>query len=153
MTRSILFRLEPVVLNQINCEYVPHVLGIMAGQALMVRNSDSGTHNVNGLTKKNAVFNFSQPAKTPDKKLKFSQVERFYTKCDVHNWMGCYIEVFAHPFFAVTDKTGDYEIKNVPPGKYTLKFWHESFGEKRMEVEVSRPGATAEANVEFDAPK
>ena len=144
---------DPVVLDQNGCEYVPHVLGIMAGQELEVRNSDNTTHNVNGITKKNEPFNFSQPAKTKPKKLELPEVERFYTKCDVHNWMGCYIEVFDHPFFAVSDKTGDYEIQNVPPGKYTLKFWHESFGEKTMEVEVSGPGLTAEANFEFDAPK
>ncbi len=144
---------EPAVLDQTGCEYDPHVLGVMKGQGLLVKNSDDTSHNIHGLPKKNEEFNKSQPKKGMEFTLNLSELERFKTKCDVHPWMGCYIQVFEHPFFAVSDKTGDYEIKNVPPGKYTLKFWHESFGEKTMEVEVSGPGSTAEANVEFDAPK
>lgn len=140
---------EPAVLDQIGCEYDPHVLGVMRGQELLVKNSDNTSHNIHGLPEKNEEFNKSQPKKGMTFTLKFSETEQFKTKCDVHPWMGCYIRVFEHPFFSVTDKDGSYEIKNVPPGKYTLKFWHESFGEKTQEVEVSGPGSTAEANVEY----
>ncbi len=143
----------PAVLDQKGCEYHPHVLGVVKGQGLLVKNSDNTSHNIHGLPKKNEEFNKSQPKKGMKFTLNLSEIEQFFTKCDVHPWMGCYISVFEHPFFAVSDKTGDYTIKNVPPGKYTLKFWHESFGEKTMEVEVSGPGSTAEANVEFEAPK
>jgi plastocyanin len=143
---------EPAELDQNGCEYHPHVLGVMKGQELLVKNSDNTSHNIHGLAKKNDEFNKSQPKKGMEFTLKFAEIEQFFTKCDVHPWMGCYIQVFEHPFFAVSDKDGSYEIKNVPPGKYTLKFWHETFGEKSVDVEVSGPGSTAEANAEFDAP-
>lgn len=141
----------PVVLDQIGCEYKPHVLGIMKGQDLLVKNSDNTSHNIHGLAKKNDEFNKSQPAIGMKFTLNFDEIELFKTKCDIHNWMSCYIAIFDHPFFNVSQKDGTYEIKNVPPGKYTLKFWHETFGEKTIDIEVSGPGSTAEANMEFDA--
>src|SRR5438270_338407 len=47
-------------------------------------------------------------------------------KCDVHGWMNSYVGVLTHPFFAISDTNGHYEIKGVPPGEYTLELWHES---------------------------
>jgi hypothetical protein len=46
-------------------------------------------------------------------------------KCNQHPWMKMYINVVKSPFFAVTDKSGKYEIKGLPPGDYTLEFVHE----------------------------
>jgi hypothetical protein len=49
-------------------------------------------------------------------------------KCNIHPWMRSYIAVFKHPYFAVTDKNGNFELKNLPPGTYTIKAWHEKLG-------------------------
>jgi hypothetical protein len=60
--------------------------------------------------------------------------------CDTHAWMLGYVHVFDHPFFAVTDEKGNFSIANVPPGKYTLKAWHEDAGVMSQEITVSESG-------------
>jgi len=141
---------EPVVLNQFGCEYDPHVIGIMEGQPLVVKNSDETNHNIHFLPKVNEEINFSQPKKDPDgKELKLKKEDVFKVKCDVHPWMGAHIGVYNHPFFSVTGEEGTFEIKNLPPGKYTLEAWHEEFGTQTATVEVS-PGAPKEQNFTFE---
>ena len=56
--------------------------------------------------------------------------------CEVHPWMTAYIVVTEHPYHAVTDVFGEYEIRDVPPGTYRLKVWHESLGTEEKQVEV-----------------
>jgi len=47
-------------------------------------------------------------------------------KCSIHPWMSGYVRVFEHPYYAVTDDDGKFEIKNAPVGKFRIVFWHES---------------------------
>jgi plastocyanin len=128
---------EAAVLDQHGCQYEPHVISMMEGQTLTVRNSDDTNHNIHFLPKKNQEVNFTQPKKGMTKDLKLEAEEPFKVKCDVHPWMGCYIGVFTHPFHDVTDKDGTFELKGLPPGTYTIEAWHEEFGTKTMEVEVA----------------
>lgn len=141
----------PATLDQRGCQYSPHVLAMMEGQELEIRNSDPTNHNVHLLPKKNEEFNKSQPKQDMVDKVKLVAEDAFKVKCDVHPWMGAYIAVFNHPFFAVTGDEGTYEIKNVPPGKYTVEVWHEhpSFGTLKMEVEVGS-GATVEKDFIYE---
>jgi carboxypeptidase family protein len=57
-------------------------------------------------------------------------------KCDVHNWMSAYVGVMSHPFFAVTNDRGAFDISGLPPGTYTLEAWHERFGTQTQKVTV-----------------
>jgi plastocyanin len=128
---------EPVTLDQHGCQYRPHVFGIQAGQPLKVLNSDGTLHNIHALPKKNAEFNIGQPFKGMETLKKFENAEvpvRF--KCDVHKWMGAYTGVFNHPFFAVTNDQGAFEIKNLPPGNYVIEAWHEKYGTQTQNVTV-----------------
>ncbi len=69
--------------------------------------------------------------------LVFEQPERaIKCKCDIHAWMLAFVFVFDHPFFAVTNDEGEYEIRNVPPGIHELTFWHERLGEKKFRIRV-----------------
>lgn len=128
---------EPVVLNQFGCEYKPHVFGIMAGQTLTVKNGDDTNHNIHFLPKKNQEYNFTQPKKDMTKNLTLEKESTFKVKCDVHPWMSCYVQVFDHPFFAVTGNDGTFELKGLPPGKYTVEAFHETFGTQTMTVEIA----------------
>jgi hypothetical protein len=58
-------------------------------------------------------------------------------KCDVHGWMASYVGVMAHPFFAVTDEAGHYDLKGLPPGHYTIEAWHEVFGRQTGTVTIA----------------
>ena len=63
-------------------------------------------------------------------------------KCSVHPWMGAYVAVMEHPFFSVTNTQGEFSIKDLPPGKYTIEAWHEVFGTQKQEITVIENGMT-----------
>ena len=130
---------EPaVVLDQQGCRYHPHVLGAMTNQNIEIRNSDPTTHNIHPTPKANREWNESQPPKTPPLTKNFAREEIMLpVKCNQHPWMKMYINVVKSPFFAVTDKSGKYEIKGLPPGNYTLAFVHEKLGEQDQQVTVA----------------
>lgn len=139
----------PVALDQKGCRYVPHVLGIQAGQTMMVSNSDPLIHNVHAMPKNNREFNFGQPARTPPVSRVFEKPEiGLPFKCDVHGWMNAYINVVPHPFFAVTKDDGSFEIKGLPEGTYTLEFWHERLGTQTQPVTVTA-AAPAKVSASF----
>jgi hypothetical protein len=139
----------PVALDQKGCQYVPHVLGIQAGQTMLVSNSDPLIHNVHAMPKNNREFNFGQPAKTPPVSRVFEKPEiGLPFKCDVHGWMNAYINVVPHPFFAVTKDDGSFEIKGLPEGTYTLELWHERLGTQTLPVTVTA-AAPAKVSASF----
>jgi hypothetical protein len=50
--------------------------------------------------------------------------------------MRSYIGVVAHPYFAITDSSGEFEWKTIPPGTYTIGAWHETLGELTENVTI-----------------
>ena len=123
------------VLDQNGCMYSPHVQGMMAGQELLIKNSDATLHNIHGLPKINSEFNFAMPKVVKEKALKINKAEHpIYIKCDVHPWMKSYVSVFDHPYFAVTDDSGYYKIDNIPPGTYEIVAWQEKFKDKETKM-------------------
>jgi plastocyanin len=127
--------------NQKGCQYSPHVLGLQVGQELDVVNSDPTLHNVHSLSKENPQFNVAQPKQGMRLPKKFDKPEVFKVKCEVHTWMGAYIGVFSHPYFAVTGEDGSFHLKNLPAGDYTIEAWHEKYGTQTMKVKVAASGA------------
>src|ERR671938_1431429 len=128
-----------VKLDQNGCHYVPHVLGMQPNQKLVVTNSDPTTHNVHAIPasgKGNEEWNEQQgPNAPPITTHTFKRSEILVPiKCNIHNWMRAYIGVVKHPFFSVSKDDGSFEIKNVPPGTYTVVAWHEKYGEKTAQV-------------------
>lgn len=119
---------QPVTLDQKGCQYTPHVIGVQVNQTFNVTNSDPTAHNVNVDAKQNEKFNQGQsPGAAPITK-QFKRAETVIpVKCNQHPWMRAYVGVLQHPFFAVTDGEGRFEIKGVPAGTYTLVAWHEKY--------------------------
>ena len=128
---------EPVVLAQKNCTYEPHVLGIMAGQPLELRNDDATLHNIHAVPQANREFNMGQPIQGMRQTHVFSATEVLVPfKCDVHNWMSAFVGVLDHPFYAVTKNDGTFEIKGLPPGTYTIEAVHEKLGRQTQTITV-----------------
>jgi hypothetical protein len=133
---------DPAVLDQQGCVYTPHVVTVMTGQRLLVKNSDPFLHNVRAAAVHNPPFNFGQPSVdvggTP---LTFLTPDRMFVKCDVHPWMTAHILVLDNPYFAVTGERGTFKLPELPPGTYTVSAWHEVYGEQkqRVTVEPGRP--------------
>ena len=139
----------PVTLDQRGCTYLPRVFGIQAGQPLEILNSDETLHNIHALPMNNREFNRGQALKglkythvftTPEVMLPF--------KCDVHNWMNAWVGVLNHPFYSVSGQGGTFDIKNLPPGAYTIEAWHEKLGTQRQMVTVG-PKETKELSFTF----
>ena len=94
---------------------------------LVNQNSDATLHNIHSMPKTNKEFNFAMPKVVKTKKAKFDSAEDpFYIKCDVHPWMKTWVLVSDHPYYAVTDSNGNYEIKGVPAGTYEVICWQEN---------------------------
>jgi len=138
----------PAVLDQEGCQYKPHVLAMMVGQDFVVKNSDPFLHNVHSLALDNPPFNFGQPNKDPGKKMTNSikVTERFVIKCDVHPWMLTHVNVFEHPFFAISKEDGTFEIptKGLEDGTYTLEIWHEKLAPEPITQEIEVKDGKAE---------
>jgi hypothetical protein len=127
----------PVKIEQKGCRYMPHVVGIRAGQPLVISNDDSTMHSVHGLGRSNQEFNFSQPLPGLTNTVAMTTPEVLVpVKCDVHPWMHAFIGVVAHPYFAVTSNGGKFELRGVPPGTYTVEAIHEKLGSQTQSVTV-----------------
>ena len=130
------------VIDQNGCVYVPHVLGVMVGQDLDILNSDGTLHNIHALPKVNKEFNKAMPRSKKQMTVQFGNPEApFKVKCDVHPWMGAFIGVFDHPYFAVTGDDGSYVISGLEPGDYIIEAWHEKLGSQTANVTVGDSAA------------
>jgi hypothetical protein len=128
----------PVVLDQQQCRYVPRVLGMQVGQQLTIRNGDALLHNVRSESIINAPFDVGTPVQGMEVPRTFATREVMVPfKCNVHAWMHAYVGVLEHPYFAVSDEAGRFSIGQLPPGTYTLEFWHERLGTATQQVTVS----------------
>ena len=142
----------PVTMDQVGCQYVPHVMGLMVGQPFKVLNSDGVLHNVHALPKVNKPFNMAMPPTRKEATESFAKEEgMFVVKCDVHPWMQSYIGVFSHPFFAVTGTDGKFTIANLPAGTYEVEAWHEKLGTQKTSVTVGASD-TKSAAFKFSPP-
>ncbi|MFV2006777.1 MAG: carboxypeptidase regulatory-like domain-containing protein [Longimicrobiales bacterium] len=141
---------QPVLLDQDGCVYNPHVLGVMAGQDITIKNSDGLLHNINASPTENRGFNMSQPVAMEGTR-SFPVAEVMVPlRCDVHGWMTAYIGVVDNPFYAVSGSDGSFDLSTLPPGDYVLEAWHERYGTQTQNVTVVT-GETATVTFMFSA--
>lgn len=135
---------EPCMIDQRGCMYTPHVNAVQIGQKVLVHNADPTTHNVHIEARKNNVPSNKNMAKGQAPfEYDFAHEETsIRLKCDIHPWMGAWLHVSEHPWFAVTDADGRFRIPDLPPGTYTVEAIHEEYGKLRGEVEVVAGRAT-----------
>ena len=139
---------EPVSIVQRGCMYRPRVIGLQVGQALQIRNSDDGLHNVHGVSTGRDDFNVSQPLSGMINTFHPRDPGILRLKCDVHTWMVAFVGVVAHPFFAVTRADGAFTLRDVPAGTYSVRTWHERFGTITTPVRVEG-GHDADADLVY----
>jgi plastocyanin len=137
---------SPVQMDQKQCMFVPRVIVAPVGATIEFLNSDRLLHNLHSVSKDNAVFNRTQP-KGRTIPIVFKRPEIVRIDCDLHPWMRAWVVVADHPFYAVTGDGGDFLLENVPPGRYTLRVWHESLGVVERDVTIADGASTI--NVEM----
>lgn len=127
-----------VVLDQRGCLYSPRVAAARVGQKVTFVNSDPIFHNVRSVTNENERFNVAMPKKNQRITKVFNKPEIFLqAKCSVHPWMGAYVAIVEHPFYAVTNGNGEFTLPKLPEGHYEIEAWHEVFGSQIKEVYVT----------------
>jgi plastocyanin len=141
------------VMDQRNLEFIPHVLPVLVGSTVQFPNNDKVDHNVFSMSR-TKKFNFGSYPPGVSHSVVFDKPGIVELHCDVHAEMAAYILVMKNPYFAVTDNRGRFEIpdanylkqsgtnapKDLPPGKYVLKTWHEKLKTRKKSVVVPENG-------------
>ena len=125
------------VFTQKGCRYIPHVLAFQVNQELKIVNEDQTSHNIHPLPKLNREWNKSQPPGTPAISEKYDKAEFIPVKCNVHPWMHGNFAVMKNSHYSVTGDNGTFTLGNLPPGKYTITAWQESYGDQSQDVTIS----------------
>ena len=141
---------DHVVIDQKKMAFIPHVVAIQQGTTVEFLNSDPVGHNgywpsISG--NKKLTHNLGTWPKGEKKPFQFNDLGVASLLCNVHPEMSGYVVVVPTPYFAVTDKEGNFEIKNIPAGKYTLKTWSEDGKPTTQAVDVSAASTTVELAV------
>ncbi len=123
--------------DQRSLSFQPRVLPILVGTTVNFLNSDDVQHNVFTPSPAGDFFNLGAWPKGQSRPYKFTKMGKVELLCNVHHEMRSYILVLQNPFFAVTDKNGNFRIENVPAGNYTLKVWHENATGPAQTINVS----------------
>ncbi len=138
------------VLNQVACEFTPHVQVVPANSTLEIRNRDPMAHNVHAYPVRNTTFNVSIPSRgTPHVKY-FTREEKIKVRCDRHRWMSAWIVVMDDPYYCLTGEDGAFEITNIPPGDYKVSVWHEAFSPEGAAVQTHDVKLAPNRQVELD---
>lgn len=138
---------DAAVLDQRDITFVPHVLPIVAGSKVEIRNDDNIMHNIHTRSEANPPFNRAQMRHRAFEVV-FPAPEIVRVSCDVHSQMSASIVVLPNAFFAKAEKNGAYTIAGVPPGQYELVGWHEKYGTVTTKIHVTA-GKTTPADVVF----
>jgi plastocyanin len=117
-----------VVLDNLNCHFVPHVVGVRVGQTLELKNSDPVAHNSN-IQGNLLKFNPLLPAHSAtDTAVSAAESLPVIVTCNIHDWMKGWIVVRPDPYFAISDASGNFELKDLPAGDLELQAWPETAG-------------------------
>ena len=135
-------------LDNLQCRFMPHVSAASVGQFIVLKNSDPILHTAHAaFGGEQPQFNVGlYPGRVSRKPLITAGVVKI--RCEVHPWMTAYIVVTDHPYHAISDIYGEYELRDIPAGVYQLKVWHESLGTQEKRIEV-KPAATQKVDFAF----
>lgn len=118
-----------VQLDNKGCRFVPRMQTLQTGQTWQATSTDTIPHNVAVYARRNNPFSQIVPQDRP-LEVVFSKAESVPIRvdCSIHAWMRAYLIITEHPYAAVTDENGEFEIRQVPEGTWTFRFWHERPG-------------------------
>jgi plastocyanin len=133
----------PLTISQRKLQFTPNFLVVPQGRTINFPNDDDVAHNVYVIAGPNQ-FNFGLYPKGQEKSMVFSQPGLVDMYCSIHPQMHARIFVVPSPYFATTLPGHSFSIANVPPGRYTLKVWHERSHILTKTVTVPANGAVNE---------
>ena len=136
---------EHAVMDQKDITFIPHVLPIVQGTVVDYHNSDEVLHNVHTTDACAQKFNLGTWPKEEIRSYQYNEIGcHAVMLCNVHPEMEAFVIVLQNPYFAVTDKNGEFTIDHVPPGTYTLKVWNERYSNTPPQEITVSDGKTVE---------
>lgn len=141
---------QHVAIDQRKMAFVPHVAVILRGTTVDFLNSDTVAHNIYWPSlsgNKTLGHNLTIISPNQKKSFQFNDVGFAELLCNLHPEMVGYVAVVPTPYFALTGKDGSFEIKDVPPGTYTLKTWSEDGKPTTQTVTIENGAANVEITV------
>ena len=144
------FEPQDVTINNHNCTFDPHVAIGYKGAKVITKNSDAVLHNTHLVVKEGNkdLFNIALPNKDQTIEKPLRKGGLIAVSCDAHDWMKGYLYSAENPYATITGDDGSFTLDNVPPGKHKVTVWHETLGEKQLDVEVPG-GGEGKADVAF----
>ena|ERR1700693_4001383 len=140
---------RPILLEILKCRFAPHVIAGIVGNSYEVRNLDPIMHNYHTRLSGKTILNVALPPQGKNIKKPLSEVGIINASCDTHTFMKSSIFVAENPYFAVTDKNGNYSISNIPPGKYRVQTWHEGLRSVQEEEVTISPNKKTNLSIDL----
>jgi hypothetical protein len=140
---------EPVVLTNIKCLFSPHVAVGFKGGKVVQKNDDPIFHNIHTYLNNKTMYNIGLPEKGSSVTKPLLREGLMEVTCDSHPWMHGYIQILDHPYAAVTNAKGEFAIKDIPAGTYTVEAWHEALGKVKIANVKVESGKASKTKLEF----
>ncbi len=128
------------IMDQHNMTFVPHVLPVQTGTTVDFLNSDEVRHNI--FSPDHEKYNLGTWPRGEIKQHTFAEQGVYTQLCNVHPEMKGFIVALDTPYFVLTDEAGNFELKDVPPGNYTVKAWHEKLHFDKQQINLTEAGVT-----------
>jgi Polysaccharide lyase family 4, domain II len=140
---------EPVTLTNLKCAFEPHVAVGFKGSKFIERNDDPIFHNIHTYINGKTMYNIGLPEKGSSVTKPLTKAGIIEVTCDSHPWMHGYLYVSENPYAAVTNDAGEFSIKDVPPGTYTVEAWHEALGKTKITSVKVESGKASKVALEY----
>jgi len=140
---------EAVTLTNLKCVFEPHVSVGFKGNKFTEKNDDPIFHNIHTYLNGKTMYNIGLPEKGSTVTKPLTKTGLIEVTCDSHPWMKGYLYVFDHPYATVTNAKGEFLIKDVPPGTYTVEAWHEALGKVKLANVKVEAGKASKIKLEY----
>jgi hypothetical protein len=127
----------PIVIKNLKCRFVPHVQAGLVGSFYEVQNLDPIQHNDHLRLNEQTILNVAMIPNGKNIRKQMSETGIITAGCEAHKFMKGSIFVASNPYFAVSNKDGNYRISDIPPGRYRVKIWHEALPLQEKEIVIS----------------
>lgn len=140
---------QPITLTNIKCTFEPHVTVGYKGGKIIQKNDDPIFHNIHTYLNGKTMFNIGLPEKGSSVEKPLLRPGLMEVTCDSHPWMHGFVQIFEHPYSSVTNANGEFSIKDIPAGTYTIEAWHEGLGKVKMTNVKVESGKASKITVEY----
>jgi hypothetical protein len=140
---------ESVTLTNLKCAFVPHVTVGFKGNIFIERNDDPIPHNIHTYWEGMTMYNVNLPGEGMSLSKPLKKTGLIEVECDTHHWMHGYLYVFDHPYAAVTNEDGEFFLKDVPAGTYTIVAWHEMLDKIKVYKVKVESGKVTKLKLEY----